>query len=148
MAGMALGSWGALRSRVQHWQLLCLQIAAVASPLALYATLVAASGVSDAAGLRLASYVLFPALAIACGFLGGYQFPLAARVFFTDADGGGAGALYALDLAGACAGALLLSAYLVPVFGMARTAALIAAANLVPAALAGLLAWRAGPGRP
>jgi len=159
MAGMALGSWRALRrSGGERWALPCLQIAAMAAPVALYAALAAASGVGSAAGLRLASYGLFPALAVGCGFLGGYQFPVAARAFFAEAapgkspprpkpDLGGApgraGTLYALDLAGACAGALLLSAYLVPVFGMARTAALIAAVNLAPAAAAGLSAWRA-----
>ena len=190
MAGMALGSWRALRrTGAERWALLWLQIAAMASPLALYAVLVAASRVSDAAGLRLASYGLFPALAVACGLLGGYQFPVAARAFFAEVAqgksppkpkpglsgapgksppkpkpglggapgksppkpkpglGGAPGALYALDLAGACAGALLLSAYLVPVFGMARTAALIAAVNLAPAAVAGLSAGRAGPAR-
>jgi predicted membrane-bound spermidine synthase len=50
------------------------------------------------------------------------------------------GALYAMDLLGGCAGALLLSTYLIPVFGFWRTAWLCAAINLAPA----LLAARAG----
>jgi hypothetical protein len=37
-------------------------------------------------------------------------------------------------LFGACLGALLLSAYVVPVFGFWRTALLLAAANAAPAA--------------
>ena len=43
--------------------------------------------------------------------------------------------LYALDLAGACAGALALSLLLIPVYGFLRTAALMAAVNLGPAAM-------------
>ncbi len=45
------------------------------------------------------------------------------------------GVLYALDLAGACAGALALSLLLIPVYGFLRTAALMAAVNLGPAAM-------------
>jgi predicted membrane-bound spermidine synthase len=44
--------------------------------------------------------------------------------------------LYALDLAGACAGALALSVLLIPVYGFLRTAALMAAVNLAPAVMA------------
>jgi predicted membrane-bound spermidine synthase len=50
------------------------------------------------------------------------------------------GTLYALDLLGGCAGALLLSTYLIPVFGFWKTDWLCAAINLMPA----LLATRAG----
>ena len=49
------------------------------------------------------------------------------------------GTLYALDLLGACAGAVVLSTFLVPVFGFFRTALLIAAVDLPPAGLAFLL---------
>jgi predicted membrane-bound spermidine synthase len=46
------------------------------------------------------------------------------------------GTLYAIDLLGGCAGALLLSSYLIPVFGFWKTAWLIAVVNLAPALLA------------
>jgi hypothetical protein len=46
------------------------------------------------------------------------------------------GVLYGLDLAGACAGALALSLLLIPLYGFLRTAVLMAAVNLAPAALA------------
>jgi predicted membrane-bound spermidine synthase len=48
--------------------------------------------------------------------------------------------LYALDLAGACAGALALSILLIPVYGFLRTAVLMGAVNLVPAVLAAVVA--------
>ena len=77
------------------------------------------------AAMAMASWALFPALAFVAGALGGFEFPLAARVFR-----GRAGTLYALDLAGSCLGALLFSIYLVPVFGFLRTALLMALVSL------------------
>jgi hypothetical protein len=44
--------------------------------------------------------------------------------------------LYAIDLLGGCLGALVLSGYMIPVFGFWMTAWLCAAVNLVPALLA------------
>ena len=49
--------------------------------------------------------------------------------------------LYALDLAGACAGALALSVLLIPVYGFLRTAVLMAVVNLGPAAMAAAASW-------
>ena len=51
------------------------------------------------------------------------------------------GVLYALDLAGACAAALALSLLLIPVYGLLRTAALMAAVNLGPAAMMTASGW-------
>ncbi len=78
---------------------------------------------------------LFPALAFVCGMLGGYQFRIASRIFFADKTGA-LGALYAIDLAGSCLGAILFSAWLIPVFGFFKTAILAAELNLAPLALA------------
>jgi predicted membrane-bound spermidine synthase len=79
-----------------------------------------------------------PVLALVCGALGGFQFAAASRRYSVHSLTG-AGRLYALDLAGACAGALLVSAYVIPVFGFLKTAWLMALVNLFPgmAALAG-----------
>jgi spermidine synthase len=111
MAGMALGSWAGMRFS----RLAAMQFAVAAAPLLLYLAIV----------VRIA----FPALALACGFLGGCQFAVASKKQ-------SGGMLYALDLAGACAGGLLVSAWLVPVYGLLETAVLISAVNLAPAALA------------
>jgi len=92
--------------------------------------------VGTAGGQRLASQILFPALALVAGLLGGFQFLLASRVYFSGPGRRSPGALYGLDLAGACAGALALSVLLIPVYGFLRTAVLMAAANLAPAVLA------------
>jgi predicted membrane-bound spermidine synthase len=81
--------------------------------------------------------MVFPALAGLAGMLGGYQFVIAAQIFVPDGDGRtGLGALYAIDLLGGCAGALVLSSYLIPVFGFWKTAWLGAAINLAAVVLA------------
>jgi predicted membrane-bound spermidine synthase len=89
--------------------------------------------------------LLFPVLAAFAGGPGGYQFPIAGHLYFRSSDSNvpaasnashsNPGSLYALDLAGACLGAILLSAYLIPVFGFAKTAVAIAAVNIAPAML-------------
>ncbi len=158
MVGTALGSWRARSTpndratandrttsfprkrestsvRAPRFALGWIQIAAGSAPLALCALFVRFGRIESATHLFMVSEIVFPVLALACGLLGGYQFPIASRVFFSSAESRGAGSLYALDLAGACLGAIVLSTYLVPVFGFFRTAVLVAMVNLAPAAL-------------
>jgi spermidine synthase len=147
MVGMALGSHRSLRylsktpdqapgSR-EVTKLIILQILAAASPLILLVIFVVAREVAHPAGVFAISNLLFPALALLCGGLGGYQFPISSWVYFELKPGRsvGLGAVYALDLIGACLGAVVLSAYLIPVFGFEKTAILFAVFNLAPAAL-------------
>jgi predicted membrane-bound spermidine synthase len=95
-----------------------------------------------AAETALTAQLVFPAVAAACGMLGGYQFPIATEIYLHDSSSGASlGALYAVDLLGGCAGALLLSTYFVPVFGFWNTAWLSAAVNLAPALLAARVGW-------
>jgi spermidine synthase len=145
MVGMAAGAWLELRSmrgrralpaRRELLGLAGLQLLAAVSPLLLYGLLVELGRVGTAGGQRLASQMLFPALALVAGLLGGFQFLLASRVYFSGPGKRSPGALYGLDLAGACAGALALSILLIPVYGFLCTAVLMAAANLAPAVLA------------
>jgi spermidine synthase len=109
MAGAALGTWAGIR--FPRISLQALQAAAAISPLLLVPVLIASPP------------SVFPALAVVCGALGGYQFAVASRLTPKP------GLLYAVDLAGACAGALLLSAWLIPVYGFLKTAALMAIGN-------------------
>jgi spermidine synthase len=147
MVGVALGGWWALRSAPGRGRasmgrdlrlLAGLQVILAASPLLLYGLLIQLGRVSSVGGQRAASELLFPALALVAGLLGGFQFLLASRAYFGDEprSGRSPGVLYALDLAGACAGALALSVLLIPVDGFLRTAALMAAVNLAPAVMA------------
>jgi predicted membrane-bound spermidine synthase len=73
---------------------------------------------------------------------GGYQFPIASAIH---QDGRptqpGTGTLYALDLLGGCAGALLLAAFLVPLLGFWNTAWMSAIIALAPAASVSFLGF-------
>jgi predicted membrane-bound spermidine synthase len=99
---------------------------------------------------------LFACMALAAGMLGGLQFTVASRIAVgaetafdvvqseQDITGLRAGTLYALDLLGACVGAMAISGYLAPVFGFARAAAVMAVVAAGPAVLAVFLP-RCGP---
>ena len=131
MAGMALGSWLVLRAPALRGMrtLVFLQVGAAIAPLLLCAVFEAVTHVTG-------GQAVFPVLALLCGMLGGCEFPVASRIFFSSGRGHSPGTLYALDLAGSCLGAVLFSVYLIPVFGFLKTAVLAAMVGLAPAAMA------------
>ena len=142
MAGIALGSWLGIRRNRSATASPCRAMATTQILLAFSAPAADLRGELAGKDLRraatwLAAQCVFPALAALSGMLGGYQFPIATEIYLHDRSGRRRlGALYAIDLLGGCAGALLLSTYLIPVFGFWRTAWLCAAINLAPALLA------------
>ena len=147
MMGMALGSWLGLRrigadnsggQPVTLRYVGMIQIVSAISPMLLYCFFLVCERSNNSTGLLITADVLFPIAGLLCGMLGGYQFPLASSVFFTGQKGkpGNTGTLYAVDLLGACIGAIVLCAYLVPVFGLLKTAILILVLNLATALLA------------
>lgn len=146
MAGIALGSWIALQPhshtiRFSRRMAFVQVLIAGAGPVFLLALQLIAS-VSGNVATWIAAQLVFPALAALAGMLGGYQFVIAASVFMPTArERSGLGALYAIDLLGGCAGAFLLSTYLIPVFGFRETAILLVVINLaavLPAVRAGV----------
>jgi spermidine synthase len=143
MAGMALGAWRGLRGSGALGALAGVQVAAAAAPFLACAFLDSLAGMNSPAMLAAASQLLFPALAVGCGAIGGWQFAVASRLYFAGEPEGARslGALYAIDLAGACLGALALSTCVIPVFGFLNTAAVISMISLAPA-LAALLCAR------
>lgn len=127
MAGMALGSWTELHRNDEarahdSRRLAALQALAAIAPI-LPVWLLETH----------AAPALFSAAALLSGFLGGCQFPLASRIYFSGAGGRQPGTLYALDLAGSCLGALLFSAWVVPLFGFGSAALLISVVCLASA---------------
>lgn len=142
MAGMALGSWRRARGALERGahvsevsdirQLIGLQVVAALSPLILCVLLEMFARSSKPPAIFVVSEIIFPFLAVLGGGLGGYQFPIASRIFFAAPEGQtrSLGTVYALDLVGACVAALLLSSYLIPVFGFQQTAWLMAEVNL------------------
>jgi spermidine synthase len=153
MAGMAAGSGWAIRRRAgssagqsrpkDALLLAVLQALVAVSPLLLYVVFTWVEPMTTVQASFVVSQIVFPALAVLCGLLGGYQFPVASRVFFAgnESPSRGYGTLYALDLAGACVGAVALSVYWIPVFGFLKTASLIAVVNLAPTLLAAGSVW-------
>jgi predicted membrane-bound spermidine synthase len=144
MAGIAFGSWLGIRrlrfsDRPPYRTMTSTQFLLALSGPALIFVVSLLSKVSGMATTWLAAQFVFPALAALCGTLGGYQFPIATEIYLYNDDRSGRsrlGTLYAIDLLGGCAGALLLSSYLIPVFGFWKTAGLSAAVNLAPTLLA------------
>jgi spermidine synthase len=150
MAGMALGSWLALRRPdFRDVRLLGItQMLVAASPVILIFLLEAAQGANGNVAMAATS-AIFPAAALGSGMLAGFQFPVASRMFFRGAGPSkeaSLGSLYALDLAGSCLGAMLFSGWFIPVFGFFKTALLSAMVSLAPAVAAMLLVSEGGPG--
>jgi spermidine synthase len=147
MVGMALGSWLGLRrigqegggdQRVTLRAVVSIQVVAALAPMLLFGFFLVCARSGSPAGFFVVSEIAFPIVALLCGMLGGYQFPLASSLFLDGRNNGpqNTGTLYAIDLLGACLGALVLSAYLVPVFGFLKTTMLILVLNLATALLA------------
>ncbi len=78
---------------------------------------------------------VFAVLAGVIGFLGGFEFPVAARIHLAGHPSGRTGTIYAVDLAGSCAGALLVSLWALPVLGAESAFLLMAGWNAAVALL-------------
>jgi spermidine synthase len=148
MAGIAVGCWLGLRQIRRDDHPICRAVALTQLALALSAPVLMMlvsllAKTSGSVATWVAAQCVFPALAALSGILGGYQFPMATAMYLKDeSKRRSLGTLYAIDLLGGCAGALLLSGYLIPVFGFWKTAWLCAAVNLAPALLAARVGMR------
>jgi len=142
MADIAAGSWLGMkylccrRTNLLRAAATAQLVLACSAPLLLALVYFCAQSIH--AGVAFAPMRIgFPVLALVCGIPGGYLFPIASAITL---DGRNANAslatLYALDLAGGCAGALLLAAFLIPLFGLWMVAWLTAAICIGPAVLA------------
>jgi spermidine synthase len=142
MAGIAFGSWLGVRrirssDEAPYRAMAITQFLLAGSLPALIFAVSLLSQIQGRTATWLTAQLVFPFLAAFCGVLGGYQFPIASEIFLKNNDTRSRlGMLYAIDLLGGCAAALLLSTYLIPVFGFWKTAWLGAAINLAPALLA------------
>jgi spermidine synthase len=118
------------------------QIAVCVYPLALITGFRLFSG-SFGSSTLLAIEFLFPLLTFLAGFIGGLQFPLANSLYLrTEREVGRvAGVVYGVDLFGACIGAGLASAILIPILGIFKTCYIVVMFNLVSVLVIGL-SWR------
>jgi spermidine synthase len=108
--------------------------------------LLQALGAWTAAGAALAPHVLFPLLAAVVGLTVGAEFPLAAAAAGHESSARAGAAMYAADLLGACLGALVGGAMLLPVLGLPGTCTAAAAVSAGLCALL-LLGLRRSRGR-
>lgn len=86
------------------------------------------------------SGVIFTLLPVVAGFMGGLQFPLANKIYFKETEqlGRVAGLNYGADMIGSCTGALLVSAFIIPVVGINMACVLVALLNFSSLVI---LAW-------
>ncbi|MFH1245197.1 MAG: fused MFS/spermidine synthase, partial [Candidatus Omnitrophota bacterium] len=138
MAGLVLGSrlmTQRLRRPLDEYAwLIKTQTAIVVYPLILPVLFYALRAVSAVKFMGWAgSNVIFPALPVIAGFIGGIQFPLVSKIVLknTSTVGRTAGKTYGMDLLGSCIGALAVSAFLVPILGITQTCLAVALLNLV-----------------
>ena len=141
MAGIAAGSWlgiRRIRDQARHMRRIAITqfLVAASAPLLLFVVL-QLEPASHAVTPPWVIQAAFPLISFLCGLPGGYQFPLATAIYLEGrCDTASLATLYAVDLLGGCAGALLLAGFLIPVFGFWTVAWLAAAVSLAPAALA------------
>lgn len=149
MTGMTGGSWLAGRSQASRedaWRkLLMIQIALMSIPFILAGIFYFLSQIRVEIFSTMLTELLFFGLAIMAGFGGGYQFPVASEIAMQTGNQPekAGGTLYGFDLFGACLGAVLTSAFLVPLFGIYQTLFLCALLNALGLGLI-ILTYRTG----
>jgi spermidine synthase len=124
MSGMALGSWLSLKRGLEKYTLKLILVHTSFICIPILFLLLAPTGASGVYG-----YLFFPVMMLTIGFLGGYQFPLANRLYCKTE--GNPGIIYGFDLIGALMSALLASILCIPVFGLFKTALLIVLVNFL-----------------
>ena len=77
------------------------------------------------------SNLIFPSLPLIAGFIGGLQFPLGNKIYLENTAGAAetGGLTYGVDLIGACIGATLVSAFLIPIIGIFQTCVAVGLLN-------------------
>ena len=153
MIGLAIGGGCSVRSlkrfRNPFRTLVGIQFLILILPLTLILFLSSLPKCGEIALLRLLGRLGFPLFVGIAGFLGGFQFPIANKLYLSSlkklpgspAPERTVGSLYAMDLVGSCIGAFITSALLIPILGIAQTCIALTMLNLT--ALWGLmLAYR------
>ncbi|MEE8359724.1 MAG: hypothetical protein V3S04_02210, partial [Candidatus Omnitrophota bacterium] len=79
----------------------------------------------------IGSNLIFPSLPLIAGFIGGLQFPLGNKIYLENTPGAAetGGLIYGVDLIGACVGAALVSAFLIPIIGIFQTCVAVGLLN-------------------
>ncbi len=135
MFGMSCGAFFGLRMRRLRILLPALQLLTCVWLVVVYFGFKAAAGTIS----PLVPYLLFAGLSLVTGLLGGAHFCAASAAWLGSGEGSRSlGAVYAIDLIGAALGAIIVAAFLLPVFGYAATAGVLAVINLAAVGVFGL----------
>jgi len=127
MFGMSCGAFFGLRTRRSWIVLPALQLLTCLWLVVVYFGFKAVAGTSS----PLVPYLLFAGLSLTTGLLGGWHFVVASAAWLGSGEGDRSlGAVYSVDLIGAALGAIVVAAFLLPVFGYAGTAGVLAVVNV------------------
>ena len=137
MIGLTLGSFliTSFMEKIEDEKSLYIKTQAWMSiyPLILAITLVAVAKINRAsptAGNMLQiAFLIMPVLG---GFIGGFQFPLANKIWLKDSKDVGktTGLLYGIDLIGSCIGGLAIGIIFIPLLGIIQTCVLLSVINI------------------
>ena len=109
------------------------QISIVVYPLILPILFLLFAKIRTDLSIFIGSNIVFPLLPVIPGIIGGFQFPLANKLFIKErkTKGRSAGITYGLDLLSSCIGALLVSIFLIPIIGIPNTCFQVSILNFV-----------------
>ncbi len=137
MIGLIFGGWWATKviekGRGNFLNFIQAQVCICIYPLILPLVFLGFAGSSGKIGTYLGSNIILPFLPVIAGFIGGFQFPLANKLYLQSRRGlvRAAGLTYGLDLFGSCLGALLVSVFLLPILGIPAVCSMVALLNVV-----------------
>jgi len=135
MIGLIFGGWWATKiiekGRGNFLNFIEAQICICIYPLILPLVFLGFASSSGKFSNYLGSNIILPFLPIIAGFIGGFQFPLANKLYLQSRTGlvRAAGLTYGFDLFGSCLGALLVSVFLLPILGIPVVCLLVAILN-------------------
>lgn len=135
MLGLGIGSW-TMNRRLEHCtraHLVALELGAAAVAAAVPLVLLGLGWFGGSVAM-FAGQVVIPLLTLLLAVLVGLEFPLAGKVDFQGVTSSAA-RLYTADYLGAALGALLVSTWLIPLWGVTAVCLLCAGINLLSAAV-------------
>nr|MBU1328951.1 fused MFS/spermidine synthase [Candidatus Omnitrophota bacterium] len=137
MIGLTLGSFLITRiiERIEDDRKLYIKTQAWLSiyPLILAISLVAIVKINQIKpGIGNMLQIVFVIMPVISGFIGGFQFPLANKIWLKDSKdiGKTTGLLYGIDLFGSCIGGLVIGIILIPIIGILQTCVFLSVINI------------------
>lgn len=130
MTGIGIGVWAAefFKRRSSRVTLFEIHATAAAFYAILILTILKLRGDLMPGGWQVLVFYGFAAFG---GILAGLEFPFANDLFLKTGKGEGAGVVYAADLFGSCLGAFMTAGFLLPIWGVRQTLAVLVAVNAV-----------------